>query len=1157
MKDNDDDCDLDPELSVTDLLVDEGKAARDGSDQRVTVKIIQEQGRAVRAGSVIPDLTPAHYQPPARPPVPKFADNKRPHGDQQDESAPPKRRRLGQIEEEEREDVVDSIERDRERGFSYFELPDAHFLSALNGETYNAAVRPKIESPELPMPWTNAEPATRDELELLPEPPTNLRFRPPRPGLPTSAHRRSRDIEIRETSQVPPENGQHKPIASADKSQHPVVDGFQRHHSHSSAPITPSYTPNAFHTPAAQAVSLLNSMKSTSPAQRQSNSSSVSRFRKPGANGNDVYDYPESDIDDTQMSPRSRAMRANITPKQITPRLVQTPQVRNALDAATSAARRTSATATSDNATSISGLYDRDQPRRFYVAGDTLARQTEREVETDAMDLDTNKENENLASKDTIKPTIPDQRPLDDRRSMMDIEKSSILASDETYVQDTGGTKKKVKKPRSAKKRKKSSEALSISRSHSVASSAKESHRSGQSAKSHRSLQQEHNQTADGSPHRANTTDELDGPSEQLLQALHQSSPELKKTTEVRVDVPLRKLDLQEKIAPSKTQSHGDGHDQDIDRPPESVSEENDTIPKPKVTKRAKPTPRPLGKQLEDDRRCLTCWRKPRRCDNLQPKCTGCEKSKKNCQVFKLTKEAADEIFDQRRADKGKNARSKSKARASEEAAEHDKDETTTAEPSTQQLGKSKSKVRKSTAAPSEVLTSAGDGGEENENENEPSQEVSGPMADEKKSKAPKSKKILPASDERENATQESKPEKATSKREKKKKTTGVPSDEIVPVNDQENASKRAKESKGEKSLSSEKATAAEHAALEPAKQNLAVAAGAKFEREASTERRATSSVRIIPPDITEEQYDILIKDRNGLTEEQRRAEKLRYQKLGKQKEFLPLSRSLILDRNAKSDKQNRETKEPMVQIPRSSSSQAASDRAKERPLKVKEDVKVPSSTQGSVRDHSRKSLPATQPAQVTALAASSTPLPVKAPEPATEPQKSRMITQKRVKPMPIQISDNNNNSIKNNPPFRLQKPLSVSTSTLGILSISQPAAASTNSTTTPITSLANAKSLSGLKNLLSQNKSASSTPQPVSAAARLVAEAKKKKGFLFDVNDDDDEDEDEETESDEDEEDDGQGVKPMGISKRPVVVRPRASTAELETGSELSDDDL
>jgi len=59
-------------MSVYDALVNEGKAILDGSDQRATIKIIQEQGLPIREGSIVPDLSAPHFQVRPRPPVPKF-----------------------------------------------------------------------------------------------------------------------------------------------------------------------------------------------------------------------------------------------------------------------------------------------------------------------------------------------------------------------------------------------------------------------------------------------------------------------------------------------------------------------------------------------------------------------------------------------------------------------------------------------------------------------------------------------------------------------------------------------------------------------------------------------------------------------------------------------------------------------------------------------------------------------------------------------------------------------------------------------------------------------------------------------------------------------------------------------------------------------------
>lgn len=85
-----DDADLDTELSVYDALVDAGLAAETGRDQTATVKIIREQGRVIREGSVVPDLSAPHYHVPPphqRPPVPLFAQTQPSLGKRSRESA--------------------------------------------------------------------------------------------------------------------------------------------------------------------------------------------------------------------------------------------------------------------------------------------------------------------------------------------------------------------------------------------------------------------------------------------------------------------------------------------------------------------------------------------------------------------------------------------------------------------------------------------------------------------------------------------------------------------------------------------------------------------------------------------------------------------------------------------------------------------------------------------------------------------------------------------------------------------------------------------------------------------------------------------------------------------------------------------------------------
>ncbi|KAK5090501.1 hypothetical protein LTR05_000673 [Lithohypha guttulata] len=307
---DEDDCDLDPESIVADLLVDEGRAARDGADQKRIVKVIQEQGRAVRQGSVVPDLSLQHYQvPPSRqiPPVPTFQSSEK-RGPEKNgpENRPSKRRRLDQIEED-GEEIVRSIEGDTmhsrngigRRSPSVFHLQGAHFLSDIHRGTFDQPPpEPKNESPEVARPWRNMTPATRDELELLPEQPESWQSGR-RTGLSETArtHDQTRRlVEIPNTAQQKRRDREQDVNASRKNLPNHVT-----------------------RTPAA--VSMLNGLKSASPTARKSGSSSASKFRRPRK---DVYDVPESEIDDSQMSPGSRA-RTNA----ITPRLVRTPHSGN------------------------------------------------------------------------------------------------------------------------------------------------------------------------------------------------------------------------------------------------------------------------------------------------------------------------------------------------------------------------------------------------------------------------------------------------------------------------------------------------------------------------------------------------------------------------------------------------------------------------------------------------------------------------------------------------------------------------------------------------------------------------------------------------------------------------------------------------------------
>lgn len=117
-----DDNDLDPQQFVSDVFVDEGKAEVDGSDQNATFKVIQDQRQAIRLGSVVPDLTPVHFQPPPRPPVPTFGSlepslgkHARMNSTDAGGRASQKRARLEEIEEtQDEEQVIPSVERSPE-----------------------------------------------------------------------------------------------------------------------------------------------------------------------------------------------------------------------------------------------------------------------------------------------------------------------------------------------------------------------------------------------------------------------------------------------------------------------------------------------------------------------------------------------------------------------------------------------------------------------------------------------------------------------------------------------------------------------------------------------------------------------------------------------------------------------------------------------------------------------------------------------------------------------------------------------------------------------------------------------------------------------------------------------------------------------------------
>ena len=274
-----DDFDLDPEQLVSDVFVNEGKADRDGLDQEATIKIIQEQGQAVRQGSVVPDLSPIHYQKRPPPPVPRFSEipstlGKRDHDLVNGRFSPglrygSKRFRPEEIDEthENEDTMIPSVERSPEIIQDTQASPD---------NTRRANV--KLESPELSRSFRNVAPATEDELELLPEMP---------PGFPVNR----RNYVLGGEHVTPKANGVVDTAARRSSAANPSAH----------LPITPPTDPTLNGPTSRGSATNGRNHHSRSPAPGAS--STISKF-KPARQS--LYEMPESDIEDSQMSPRAK-----------------------------------------------------------------------------------------------------------------------------------------------------------------------------------------------------------------------------------------------------------------------------------------------------------------------------------------------------------------------------------------------------------------------------------------------------------------------------------------------------------------------------------------------------------------------------------------------------------------------------------------------------------------------------------------------------------------------------------------------------------------------------------------------------------------------------------------------------------------------------------
>ena len=272
MKDTEDN-DLDPEQLVLDVFVDEGKANADGLDQIATISVIQDQRQVPRFGSVIPDLTPIHYLPQPRPPIPRFSQvsstlGKRIREEPGIQETPGQHKRSRLIE-------IAQTQDDNGLARSIEHSPELVHDSQKPGvprheETDQYGDIVKDESPTIRKALRDIEPATGDELEWLSARPQD--FISPR-GKPS--HKRQ--------GLHPKTNG--------------IISSREAHRSRSTSrrsqlPITPPTDPTHISSKARNI--------QTDSHEQQIPPTSGQRFKK--APRRDLYAFPaDSDIEDSQM----------------------------------------------------------------------------------------------------------------------------------------------------------------------------------------------------------------------------------------------------------------------------------------------------------------------------------------------------------------------------------------------------------------------------------------------------------------------------------------------------------------------------------------------------------------------------------------------------------------------------------------------------------------------------------------------------------------------------------------------------------------------------------------------------------------------------------------------------------------------------------------
>ena len=365
LKDGELDADLDPEMSIYDAFVDAGRAATSPHDQKATIKIIcKVKGRrfGVRQGSVVPDLSNPHFQRPMRPPVPRFSDTnqslgKRSRLDAFTEEASRRegshspsstqRRRLDTLKEREAlERPVLSIERDvhkppregsRRQGSPVVipETQDSHLQYESNrldgGSEILGEDEPKSESPEVGDSIHGLPIAQKDanDVDILePAPPTRR--------LNQTGSRISDDIQNRDKGVSAQEAASHSSssyYSPSSGSVHSISKGRMFGGESATASTEKAGVPNGADPTASFTRTRLNLAKGrtvengpvtpTSDTSRRNRSIATAQAATqaaPNRNGpssrtssfshkfrrDDRARSAESEIDDTQMSPRSR-----------------------------------------------------------------------------------------------------------------------------------------------------------------------------------------------------------------------------------------------------------------------------------------------------------------------------------------------------------------------------------------------------------------------------------------------------------------------------------------------------------------------------------------------------------------------------------------------------------------------------------------------------------------------------------------------------------------------------------------------------------------------------------------------------------------------------------------------------------------------------------